>query len=183
MAIAASYVAKAFRIKTGTRCAMPGASALKCTSLSPNTGPSAPTQPPVQSATKRLLQRLDCPPYPHPTSRPSSLPRSSIRILTAGSFEFGVDAVLSDQQIGGAPDVDFGCHRRVRGRGWSKSTFGNALRNRSPSSRIARSVGVWGGGPASQSRRSTAPASARSRLDRPIQRRDDGASRHHITRS
>ena len=89
---------------------------LKCTSLSPNTGPSAPTQPPVQSATKRRLQRLDCPPYPRP--RPSSSPRSSIRILTAGSFEFGADAVLSDQQIGGAPDVDFGCHRRVRGRGW-----------------------------------------------------------------
>jgi hypothetical protein len=81
VAIAASYVAKAFCIKTGTRCAMPGASALNAK----NGAVGADT-----------AQRLDRPPYPRPTSRPSSSPRSSIRILTAGSFEFGVDAMLSD---------------------------------------------------------------------------------------
>jgi hypothetical protein len=41
------------------------------------------------------------------------------------------------------------CHRL--GVGSPKSTLGNALRSRSPCSRIARSVGVSGGGPAFRS--------------------------------
>src|SRR5262249_7435035 len=43
------------------------------------------------------------------TSRPSSSPRSH-RVLKASGFKLGVGAVLPDQQICGAPNVEVGNH-------------------------------------------------------------------------